>query len=81
MIKGSEADETFGDYLVFSNEINFYLSRKAKKKNVLILGTEQPHVTVQVIRDSSKVNVFCAVSKTKVYSPFFGEATVSVAHN
>jgi hypothetical protein len=28
-----------------------------KKNNVLVFETEHPHVTVQVFRDSSKVNV------------------------
>jgi hypothetical protein len=73
-----EVDETFGDYLVFSDEATFHLSGKLNKKDVRIEGTEQPHVTVQVICDLPKVNAFCAVSKTKVYGPFFSaEATVT----
>jgi hypothetical protein len=33
-------------------------------------GTEN-HVTLEHERDSPKVNVLCAVSKEKVYGPFF----------
>jgi hypothetical protein len=65
MIKGLEVDETFGDYLVFTDEATFYLSRKVKKNNVRVFGTEHPHITVQVIRDSSKVHVFLLCQRQK----------------
>jgi hypothetical protein len=36
-----------------------------------VWGAENLHVTLEHERDSSKVNVFCAISKEKVYGPFF----------
>jgi hypothetical protein len=78
-IPGFEVHETFGDYLVFSDEVTFYLSRKTKKNNVRILGSEQPHVRVQVTRDSSKVNVFLMRQKQNHIAPSLGKLLSSVA--
>ena len=33
-------------------------------------GSENPHATLEVERDSPKLNVFCAASKQTVYGPF-----------
>jgi hypothetical protein len=44
----------------------------------IIWGSQNPHQVVEHVRDSPKVNVFCAVSRTQVYGPFFfAEATVT----
>lgn len=68
----------FANRLVFSDEATFYLSGKVNRHNIRIWGTENPHATVQHERDSPKLNVFCAVSSTKVYGPFFfNENTVT----
>jgi hypothetical protein len=41
-------------------------------------GSETPHNSMVFVRDSRKVNVFCALSKDKVYGPvFFIEPTVT----
>ena len=48
------------------------------RHNVRIWGRENPHATIEYVRDSPKVNVFCAVSSCKVYGPFFfAEQTVT----
>ncbi|GBN87611.1 hypothetical protein AVEN_135866-1 [Araneus ventricosus] len=57
--------------LIFSDETTFHLSGKVNRHNVRVWGAEFPHVTVELERDSPKVNVFCAISKTKLYGPFF----------
>jgi len=44
---------------------------KVNRHNVRIWGTENPHATMEYVRDSPKVNLFCAVSSCKVYGPFF----------
>jgi hypothetical protein len=56
---------------VFSDEASFHLSGKVNRHNVRIWGTENPRATVQHIRDSLNVNVFCAISSRKVYGLFF----------
>ena len=71
-------DDGFDDRLVFSDEATFHLSGKVNKHNTRIWGTENPHVTLEHVRDSPKVNVFCAMSKKRVYGAFFFEgATVN----
>jgi hypothetical protein len=49
----------------------FHLSGKVNHHNVRIWGMEILRATVQHIRDSPKVNVFCEISSRKVYGPFF----------
>ena len=43
---------------------------------VRIWGSENPHVTLEVERDSPKLNVFCAVPKQTVYGPFIFEGQI-----
>ena len=64
--------------LIFCYEATFHISGKVNVHNVCIWGTEQPHAQIEHQRDSSKVNVFCAVSCKKVHGPFFfTEASVT----
>jgi hypothetical protein len=63
--------EEKADKLVFSDEVCFHLSGKVNRHNVHSWGMENPRATVQHIRDSPRVNVFCAISSRKVYRPFF----------
>ena len=65
-----EVDD-FADRLIFSNEATFHVSGKVNRHNVRIWGTENPNAIIEHVRDSPKVNVFCAISKLKVYGPFF----------
>jgi hypothetical protein len=70
--------EGFADSLIFSGEATFHLSGKVNRRNVRIWGTENPHVAIQHVRDSPKVNVFCTISKKEVYgSILFAEPTVT----
>jgi hypothetical protein len=61
-------DKTENEYdylnkIVFSNEATFHLSGKINRHNVRIWGTENPHETVEHVRDSPKLNVFfCATT-------------------
>jgi hypothetical protein len=71
-------NENFLDLVVFSDESIFHLSGQVNTHNVQIRGSENPRMMEQVQRDSPKLNVFCAISRQKVYGPFFfGEATVT----
>jgi hypothetical protein len=56
---------------IFSDEETFHVNGKVNRHNVRVWETENPHDTFKHERDSPKVNVFCAISKKKVYSPFF----------
>ncbi|PSN34568.1 hypothetical protein C0J52_18335, partial [Blattella germanica] len=64
--------------LIFSDEATFFLGGKVNRDNVRIWGIENPRVYVEHTRNSPKLNVFCALSNSKVYDPFFFlEPTVS----
>ena len=64
-------EDGFDDRLVFSDEATFHLTGKVNEHNTRIWGTEHPHSTLKHVRDSPKVNVFCAIWKKRVYGPFF----------
>jgi hypothetical protein len=78
MLNRLEEDNLFLDKIVFSDEVTFHLSGKVNRHNLIIWRSQNPHQVVEHVRDSPKVNVFCAVSRTQVYGPFFfAEATVT----
>jgi len=64
-------EDGFTEKLVFSDEATFHVCGKVNLHNIHIWGTENPHAMMEHIRDSPKVNVFCAISSCKVYAPFF----------
>jgi len=72
-----ELEDEFEERLVFSDEATFHTNDKVNKHNVHIWGEENPHATVEHMRDSPKVNVFCAISKNHLHGPFFFEGNVT----
>lgn len=64
-------EDNFAERLIFSDESTFHLSGKVNRHNVRIWATENPTAVIEHERDSPKLNVFCAISVTKVYGPFF----------
>ena len=61
-------DDTFLPRLIFSDEATFHLSGKLNRHKG---GLQNLQEALEHVRDSPKVNVFCALSQTKVYGPFF----------
>ena len=57
--------------LFFSDETTFHVSGEDDKHNALIWGTENQNATLEHVRGSTTVNVFGAMSKKRVYVPFF----------
>jgi hypothetical protein len=41
------------------------------RHNQTIWGAKNPHAFVEHVHDSLKINVFCAMSASKIYEPFF----------
>jgi hypothetical protein len=71
-------EDRFAEKLVFSDEATFHVCGKVNHHSVCIWGTENPHATMEHVRDSPKLNVFCAVSSCKAYGPVFSvEPTVT----
>jgi hypothetical protein len=60
-----------------SDKATFHVSSAVNRRNVRMWGSENPHAHVEHQRDSPTVNVMCAISSQKVYSPFFAEETVT----
>lgn len=63
-----ENDDDFVNRLMLNAENTFHLNEKASRHNV---RTEPPHVVIEHERDSPEVNVFCAISCTRIFGPFF----------
>jgi hypothetical protein len=61
MLNRLEEDNLFLNKIVFSDEATFHLSGKVNRHNLIIWGSQNPHQVVEYVRDSPKVNVFCAV--------------------
>jgi hypothetical protein len=67
--------------LIMSDEATFHLTGDVNKHNCRIWASENPHTFYEQQRDSPKVTVWCAVSKNKIYGPFFfGEPIVKSLH-
>jgi hypothetical protein len=80
MLKRLEEDNLFLDRTVFNDEAIFHLSVKVNRHSLIIWGSQNTHEVVEHVRDSPKVNVFCAVSRTQVYGPFFSADTTITDH-
>ncbi|GBM64477.1 hypothetical protein AVEN_194235-1 [Araneus ventricosus] len=62
------------DYLnriCFSEESTFHVSGTVNMHNVRIWGSENPHVSAQLQRDSPKVNVWCSLMRNRIIVSFF----------
>jgi hypothetical protein len=69
--------ERFLDSIIFSDESTFHVGGKVNAHNCRIWGSKNPLVSLEHVHDSQNVNVFCALSKEKVYGPFFMETTIT----
>ena len=70
MLQNTE-DDTFPPSLTFSNEATSHLGGTVNRHNGRIRGLQNAQGALGHERESPKVNVFCALSQTKVYGPFF----------
>jgi hypothetical protein len=66
----TDMEDEFATRLIFSDEATFHLSGKVNRHNIRVCGTGNLHATTEHQRDSPKLNVFCAISRRKVYGPF-----------
>jgi hypothetical protein len=65
---------------VFSDEATFHFSGKVNHHNLIIWRSHNPRQVVEHVRDSPKVDIFCAVSRTQVTRPFFFTQTSFTDH-
>lgn len=70
VLKQFKNNEGFVEKLEFSDKATSHLGGKINRHNVRSWDSENPPVIYEHKRDSPKVNVFCAISNTKVMSYF-----------
>ena len=79
MLHRISEDEAFLKRVCFSDEATFHVSGKLNKQNVRIWGSENPHATRELQRDTPKVNVWCGIMCNRIIGPFFfHEASITV---
>ncbi len=66
-------DNHIQENLFFSDQAIFYLNGSVNKDNVRYWSEINPHVTIETVMKSPKVNVWCAMSKNELVKPFFFE--------
>ena len=78
MLQRISEDEAFVKRVCFSDEATFHVSGKLNKHNVRIWGSENPHASRELQRDSPKVNVWCGIMCNRIIGPFFfNEASIT----
>ena len=71
MLEKNAQDPDFLSRVIFSDEATFCLSGKVNRQNLRIWSTENPHEFRQHIRDTPRLNVWCAMARNQIIGPFF----------
>ena len=71
MLEGIYANNDYLNKVCFSDEATFHTSRNVNMHNLWIWWSENPHVVLQYVKDSPKVNVWCGLMYNKIIGPFF----------
>ncbi|CAF2265037.1 unnamed protein product [Rotaria magnacalcarata] len=66
-------DSHMQEDLFFSDEATFYVGGLVSKHNIRYRSETNPHVTIETVMNSPKLNVWCAMSKNKLLGPYFFE--------
>ncbi|GBN85451.1 hypothetical protein AVEN_67197-1 [Araneus ventricosus] len=61
-----DVENAYLNRICFSDESTFHVSGMVNRHNVRIWGSENPHVSAQLQRDSPKVNVWCGLMHNKL---------------
>lgn len=62
---------------IISEEATFYINSKVNRHDICVWRTANHHTTLNLERDSSKQNVFCAITKDTIHDPFISVGTPS----
>ena len=71
MLHRLDSDPEFLTRVRFSDESTFHVSGLTKRHNSRIRGSQNPHETYKLERDSPKLNVWCGIMHDKIIGPFF----------
>ena len=66
-------DNRIQQNLFLSDEATFYLNGLVNKHNVIYWSDTNPHVTIETVMKSPKLNVWCAMSKNQLVGAYFFE--------
>ena len=71
MCQRIEGGDGFLNNWLFTDEATFHVSGRVNTHNCIVWARQNPHISYELERSSPKVNVWCGVSRNKVYGPFF----------
>ena len=71
MLHRLDSDPGFLKRVFFSDESTFHVSGLINRHNSRIWGSQNPHETYELERDSPKLNVWCGIMHDKIIGPFF----------
>ena len=71
MLNRLDSDPGFLKRVCFSDESTFHISGLLSRHNLRIWGSENPHDTFELERDSPKLNMWCGIMHDKIIDPFF----------
>ena len=71
MLDRLDSDPGFLKRVCFGDESTFHVSELINRHNSRIWGSQNPHETYELERDSSKLNVWCGIMDDKIIGPFF----------
>ena len=71
MLDRLDSDPRFSKRVCFSDESTFHVSGLMNRHNSRIWGSQNPHETYELERDSPKLNVWCGIRHDKIIVPFF----------
>ena len=77
LLEKFEEDFSYLQKLVFSDESTFYLNGCVNRHNCRIWGTEPPKETIDRVHSSPKVNVWMAMSASRIYGPFLIDGNIT----
>ena len=78
MLSHIEDDKDYLIKVLFTEDACFHVSGKVNRHNVRIWGSENPHMVIEHIRNTPKVNVWYRLPHDRLMGPFFfAEDTVT----
>ena len=78
MLHRLDSDPGFLKRVCFSDESKFHVSGLINRQNSRTWGSQNPHETYELKRDSLKLNVWCGIMHDKIIGPFsFAEKSIT----
>ena len=71
MLHRLDSNPGFLKRVCFSDESTFHVSELINRHNSEIWGSQNPHETYELERDSPKLNAWCGIMHDKIIGPFF----------